>query len=66
MEIEVRCDRCGNSFKGTKTENMTGGYYDLGSKYWKDLAEGKEHEFVICDNCMFASPKYIAAYAPNK
>jgi len=65
MEIQIRCDRCGAEFKGSKTEHFTGGYYDLSNPDWKKLADGKDTEFIICDNCMFKSPKYIKEYGQH-
>ena len=38
---------------------FTSGYYDV-TRAWKDFARLGEKR--VCDNCMWADPKYIAIY----
>lgn len=52
------CDRCKKKFEGDEHEGWTYGYYDVSSGYWAQFA--RPYETIICDDCMWCSPEYIA------
>lgn len=56
----VVCDRCGRTVEGLRLINATSGFYDMTDEYWKRYA--REGERVVCDDCMFKDPNYIADY----
>lgn len=65
--VTVTCDRCGKVVHGIidefyldKTIKVTGGFYDVTDEYWSQFARWEEER--ICDDCMFADPKYKAIY----
>jgi hypothetical protein len=72
-DITVICDRCGKTVKGLHTPadtakgipGGTSGYYtvDLPS-HWVLYADPGEK--VICDDCMWADPRYIAVYGKRE
>lgn len=58
----VQCDRCGKLVEGIICEDgsCTGGYYNVEEGYWHLFARWDES--IVCDNCMFADPKYQKLY----
>lgn len=67
-DITVICDRCGKTIEGIYipadngkgTTGGTGGYYDTSSQLWGQYANPNEN--IICDECMWKEPRYIAVY----
>ena len=59
--VTVVCDRCGAEVEGFRTEYATGGFYDVraGSGWASFASEGESN---VCDACMIADPRYLAAY----
>lgn len=66
-EVTITCNRCGKVVHGVCSETpqgkMTGGYYDVSEGYWAQFARWEETE--ICDDCMFADPKYAKLYGSS-
>ena len=61
MEVTVQCDRCKKQVNGIKTETATGGFYEVANPLgWGKYADPGEK--IVCDNCMWNDPRYIAVY----
>lgn len=66
--VTVTCDRCGKTIEGLHfpadpepgSIGGTSGYYDTSGQTWGQFA--KPGEMTVCDACMWADPRYIAAY----
>ena len=61
----MKCDRCGKEVKGLEVPGVaTAGLYRLIGTCWEEF---KRHrgENLICDECMFTDPKYIAIYGKD-
>jgi hypothetical protein len=57
----VHCDRCKKAVEGCEGEGWTGGFYDVSpGTCWSKFA--RPYETVVCDECMWADPAYIAIY----
>ena len=63
-EVTVTCDRCGKQIRGLRTEDMTAGFYDTSGHTWGQYAN--DGELVVCDDCMWSDPRYIAVYGDNR
>lgn len=64
-DVKVKCDRCGKSVEGMHMPGpygMTAGYYDTTGLPWSKYANPGETK--LCDNCMWADPRYQVDYAP--
>jgi NTP pyrophosphatase (non-canonical NTP hydrolase) len=62
---KIKCDRCGKEVEGIDAPGIaTGGFYQLTGTCWQELRLNGD-ENVICDECMFADPKYIAIYGKH-
>lgn len=62
--VTVTCDRCGREIEGweeTDPIGMTAGYYNVETG-WPQFANPGEK--VVCDQCMWADPRYQAVYSP--
>lgn len=68
-DITVICDRCGKTVEGIHTPadtekgipGGTGGYYNVAPpSAWTLYADVDEN--IICDECMWSDPRYIAVY----
>ncbi len=65
---DLTCDRCKCIIKDAHmvAGAFTAGFYFTLNKTtcndWGWLAEAKEDEDIICDDCMFKSPRYIEVY----
>jgi hypothetical protein len=60
----LHCDRCHKKFDGEIWADGSAGCYVVDSGYWHRYA--RPYETVICDECMWADPRYIADYgAPD-
>jgi hypothetical protein len=60
-DLDPNCDRCKEvikDFHQPTAGGMTAGYYYR----WYDFMDPGEE--VVCDACMWADPRYIAAYGP--
>lgn len=71
MADRVHCDRCHQDKEGfVKAEGSAGCYIvadDNGPTYWAKYAERCTGERVICDDCMWSTPTYVATYGdPRK
>lgn len=55
-----RCDRCGELIDGFEDEGGTAGFYYVHKGPWSEFA--RPYEVVVCDECMWADPGYIALY----
>lgn len=61
MRVTVECGRCHKVIEGLASEAGTAGYYWVGpGSAWEDF--GRPGEVTVCDPCMWADPKYIAAF----
>lgn len=65
----IRCDRCkkwiddcGALLTGSVVDFTAGYYLMMGD--WAKYKQAPD-EFQVCDNCMFADPKYIAIYGQH-
>jgi hypothetical protein len=58
--VRVKCDRCKQEVEGTVDKVVTAGYYDVSEGYWRKFA--RQDERVVCDNCMYADPRYQETY----
>jgi len=56
----IHCDRCRNKVEGGEDEWFTSGFYYVHRGSWRKYA--RPYETVVCDECMFADPLYIADY----
>lgn len=64
-EITTTCDRCGKVVYGgidqiDEKNTITAGFYLVNEGYWSQFARWEEER--VCDDCMFADPKYIKIY----
>lgn len=59
----LHCDRCHRKFDGDEGKFFTSGFYYVNCGYWSKFAE--PYETVVCDECMWADPRYIAVYGPR-
>lgn len=55
-----RCDRCEKLIEGDEGQNFTSGFYIVDQGCWSQFAN--PYETVVCDECMWADPRYIAIY----
>lgn len=63
-KVTVKCDRCGATVEGLRAEGVTGGFYDVAPpSTWAQYAN--EGEAIVCDECMFADPRYQAVYGDH-
>lgn len=61
MEVTIVCDRCKQEVKGLRTESCTAGFYDTKpGGCWRKYANPDEE--VVCDECMWQDPRYVADY----
>lgn len=61
---QIQCDRCHEWVDGEVHENFSCGVYvTSGEGYWSRFANPGED--IVCDNCMWADPRYIALYGPR-
>ncbi len=60
--VTVVCDRCKKTIHGMKNELATGGFYEVGptGKAWGEFANPGEN--IVCDDCMWHDPRYIAVH----
>lgn len=58
------CDRCKQKISGDEGATFTSGFYYVSSGYWARFA--RPYETVVCDDCMFADPGYIAIYGDRR
>jgi len=57
----VHCDRCKKKVEGDWGEHFTSGFYNVSpGSSWAKYA--RPYEDVVCDECMWCSPEYIADY----
>jgi hypothetical protein len=56
----LHCDRCHKKFEGDEGEHFTAGFYIVDRGCWAKYAN--PFETVLCDECMWADPRYIADY----
>lgn len=70
--ITVMCDRCHKTIEGLYSEpddsnhlGYTAGYYSIkeDGKGWGKYTDPDER--IVCDQCMWADPRYIADYGIN-
>lgn len=69
--VTVTCDRCKRRVDGyyqrgrDGVSGATGGYYETSqAEPWGRFANPGEE--VVCDECMLADPRYIAAYGDRR
>lgn len=63
-KVEVVCDRCKKVIKGERSPWFTSGYYSIERPgYWADFVFPWEN--IVCDECMFADPRYRKVYPGN-
>lgn len=71
-DVIVVCDRCGKTVHGIHIEPSerdpiggTSGYYNTAPlSPWANFANPGEN--ILCDDCMFADPRYIAVYGDHR
>jgi len=56
----ITCDRCRKEKNGWTGPVMSAGCYVVDKGGWEEHA--REGEKIICDECMWNDPKYIAIY----
>lgn len=57
----VHCDRCKKKIEGEWIDGYTCGFYDVAPpSSWAKYSN--PYETVVCDECMWADPRYIADY----
>jgi len=71
-EIEIICDRCGKTVHGIVIEasagipKVTGGFYDVANpSVWGEFAL-TPLETSVCDQCMWADPRFLIRYPGNR
>lgn len=62
--LTYHCDRCKKKIDGDEGANFTSGFYYVTSGYWNRFA--RPYETVVCDDCMWADPDYIAIYGTHR
>lgn len=71
MNVTITCDRCSRTVEGVQDQfefegrkiDTTGGFYDVSEGSWGQYALVGETK--ICDECMFADPKYQRIYGKH-
>lgn len=70
MNVTVTCDRCKKTVEGIRTDRFTGGFYEISVNAmtlepsdWCKFANPGEK--IVCDDCMWADPRYIAVYGTH-
>lgn len=58
--MQFKCDRCGEVIDGYEDDKFTSGFYYVHEGLW--AMYGNPYETVLCDECMFKDPRYIAVY----
>jgi len=56
----LHCDRCHRKVEGDESPYFTSGFYYVDRGYWAKYA--RPCEVVVCDECIWADPGYIADY----
>lgn len=68
MEKTIHCDRCLKTKPGYVVDGpfgMSAGCYMVGKgSHWHEMARPGEE--VVCDDCMWEDPKYIARYGDRR
>lgn len=69
-EVTVTCSRCGKTVEGAEFPahheelGMTSGFYRvIEGNYWHKFA--RPGETILCDDCMWKDPLYIAEYGEH-
>lgn len=57
------CDRCHRKVEGNEGDGFTSGFYCVDGCWAK---YGRPYETIVCDECMWADPLYIADYGIMK
>lgn len=61
----VRCDRCHKAVECSLNPDCTSGIYDTRpGSYWARFSN--ENERIVCDQCIWADPRYIEVYGVNR
>jgi hypothetical protein len=67
-KVNGPCDRCHQEFDGSRTEDMTAGFYDVSPTDspagWDKFADPGEK--IVCDRCMWTDPRYVGVYGPTQ
>lgn len=61
--VKVFCDRCRKLVPGFDTKHSTSGYYRRAAAWVQFF---NDHEERVCDNCMFADPRYQKVYGKHE
>lgn len=64
MLTKVKCDRCSAEIEGHDEPSFTSGFYRIEKGRWEKYANLGEK--IVCDDCMWKNPKYIADYGLHR
>lgn len=66
--MNMNCDRCKKDFEGFRSLIFTAGYYDVSGNIESGWGKFRQspYEQIVCDECMFKDPKFIAIYGTHK